>query len=65
MKIFINDSRKHLNTNNIDINEGDPYPILNIEPLPPQPISIDQNKRKIKKLKGKKKRFNFFKRNKK
>lgn len=65
MKIFINDSRKHLNTNNIGINEGDPYPILNIEPLPPQPISIDQNKRKVKKLKGKKKRFNFFKRNKK
>ena len=65
MKTFIDDSRKHLNANNIDINEGNPYPLLNIEPLPPQPISIDQNKRKIINLKGKKKRFNFLKKNKK
>ena len=65
MKTFIDDSRKHLNTNNIAINEGAPYPKININPLPPQLISINQNKRKIKRLKVKKKRFTFFKRNKK
>ena len=65
MKTFIDDSRKHLNTNNIDINEGDPYPRLSVEPLPPQPISFNQNKSKIKRLRVQKKRFNLFKRNKK
>lgn len=64
MTTFINDSRAHLNKNNIEINEGQYLPKIKITPLKPEIINIDIKKRKIKKLEKKKRRWRLFKRKK-
>ena len=47
MNLFVKDSRKHLNQNNIDVKEGSPYPRIRIEPHPPEKIKLNIKKRKV------------------
>ena len=60
MSTFIADSRKHLNNNNLEIQEGSPYPTLYLDPIPPERIGLNASKNKVKALKLKNRRKNFF-----
>ena len=54
MTTFLDDSRQHLNTNNIGIEEGTPYPKFYLNTIPPQRIELKSSKNKVKSLKLKK-----------
>ena len=47
MDLFVKDSRKHLNQNNMDVKEGSPYPRIRVEPHPPEKIKLKIKKRKV------------------
>lgn len=62
MNTFINDSRIHLNANNIGVSEGNYYPKITISPVPSTPIKLTSNHRKIRVFRLKVKRNRLFNR---
>ena len=60
MTTFIDDSRKQLNNNNLEIQEGSPYPAIYLDPIPPERIGLSASKNKVKALKLKNRRKRFF-----
>tara|TARA_Y100000589_G_scaffold102876_2_gene97155 strand:- start:2442 stop:3575 length:1134 start_codon:yes stop_codon:yes gene_type:complete len=60
MTTFLEDSRKHLDSNNIAVEEGTPYPKFYLNTIPPERIELRASKNKVRALKLKNRRKMFF-----
>ncbi len=60
MNIFIDESRKYLKENNLQVAEGAPQLPVNFNPIHPEKIGLNSSKNKVKALKLKFNRRKFF-----